>query len=89
MSEPRDKVVHNRGRWPNAYPCVHCGVLTNDHVYLQNLNWTAACDACSSQRGTPWCIECGRNHHGNCASVQLPGETIDEAAARFLDSAGQ
>lgn len=76
-----DKIIHARGRWPNAYPCKHCGELTNDHVYGDR---TAECDECLSERGTPHCIKCPRDHHGDCGSVTRPGESLADTAARFL-----
>jgi hypothetical protein len=80
MSGRPPKVSHSRGR-PDAYPCQFCGELTNEHVYGDR---SAACDECLLERMMPWCIECGRNHHGDCASMTRPGETTADAAARFL-----
>jgi hypothetical protein len=68
--------------------CRWCGETTNDHVYLDG---TAECDRCLADRSTPWCIDCGRDHHGDCGDVLLAealGETVGESAERFLGTGG-
>ncbi len=82
--DEQSKVSHHRGRSPVACPCRHCGDLTNEHVYGDQ---TAECDDCLRERGTPWCPDCGRDHHGDCGSAlaaEALGESVAESAARYL-----
>lgn len=70
-------IINARGRPSYGYPCSHCGELTNDHVFMDA---TATCDDCLLERTTPWCIRCGRDHHGGCVDV-LVAEALDASAA--------
>ncbi len=70
-----------------ALPCIHCGEPTADHImYSSDEGWYGACARCFSERSTPYCIACDREHHGTCESAQRPTETVADAASRYLAS---
>lgn len=77
-------IMRGPGRPNYGHPCRYCGEMTNDHVYFDG---TADCNERLRERVTPWCVDCGRNHHGDCASglvAEALGESVAESAARYL-----